>query len=644
MDFIVKLPFLNTYDTILTIADTFSKASIFIPCNKTMDTEHSTTIHYLCTSSLWTPFTHHIGQRPQVHSCIHQGVMLHPPSGAKHSMMDQPQHNQGFRTVATKAQNHGPSGSTKHPTLPTPGVTEITVVHNGGISNKEEENTFCRCNPASIIEAAQCALNARSKFPPTILKGRWSSKAEKNGNFVYTAAGDIPPSMLPSLSTFLCKPFLGTAILVPASGWTWAQLRCVPIGDYETGMIYDNDALFAALVANPCFKEVSLPVSPGWLGNPANFTNDTASVSFAYVKKDKDTTKCAMHEGVCMFGHQVQFIHCGDAPTIKQCSRCHSLSHFAGQCKLPEGQVRCVHCGGNHEMKDHDHDCDRPHKIPLGCDCPVVCLLCKQQGHHARSRNCPLRQDYVAAITARPLACDTTQSKAQPSPNKPRQSAPVGTKPKPMPRPPKTPTAAPTARCDDDDAGPLGPTLAPGPLSSTLPPLPAPQTLSPSVIAGLAETMKMMKVAQEEGLCNDEDIFSLSVKVRASVPGPSRLPITRLVDLSDSKIEDVLGERSLSCFCVDHTHDLILLRGDLADVADYNRYLQLKDIQRSRFEKAMAEDDEQAMRDAAYGPVPSHPSVGVLPLSPPLHAHDITNLGPQGPYPSVSLTAPNTNV
>ena len=37
MDFIVKLPQSETYDTILTITDTFSKASIFIPCNETID-------------------------------------------------------------------------------------------------------------------------------------------------------------------------------------------------------------------------------------------------------------------------------------------------------------------------------------------------------------------------------------------------------------------------------------------------------------------------------------------------------------------------------------------------------------------------------------------------------------------------------
>lgn len=39
MDFIVKLPVLNMYDTILTITDTFSKASIFILYNETIDTK-----------------------------------------------------------------------------------------------------------------------------------------------------------------------------------------------------------------------------------------------------------------------------------------------------------------------------------------------------------------------------------------------------------------------------------------------------------------------------------------------------------------------------------------------------------------------------------------------------------------------------
>ena len=45
MDFIVKLPQLNNHDTILTITDTFSKASIFIPCNKTIDAEHTALLY-----------------------------------------------------------------------------------------------------------------------------------------------------------------------------------------------------------------------------------------------------------------------------------------------------------------------------------------------------------------------------------------------------------------------------------------------------------------------------------------------------------------------------------------------------------------------------------------------------------------------
>jgi hypothetical protein len=38
MDFIVKLPISEGYNSIPTITDTFSKACIFIPCNKTIDT------------------------------------------------------------------------------------------------------------------------------------------------------------------------------------------------------------------------------------------------------------------------------------------------------------------------------------------------------------------------------------------------------------------------------------------------------------------------------------------------------------------------------------------------------------------------------------------------------------------------------
>ena len=46
LDFITKLPLSGGYDTILTITDTdCSKASIFLPCNKTIDSEGVATLY-----------------------------------------------------------------------------------------------------------------------------------------------------------------------------------------------------------------------------------------------------------------------------------------------------------------------------------------------------------------------------------------------------------------------------------------------------------------------------------------------------------------------------------------------------------------------------------------------------------------------
>ena len=65
MDFIVKLPLSESHDTILTITDTFSKASIFIPCNESINAEYTAKLyttyvlpHYrlpTCIISDWDP-------------------------------------------------------------------------------------------------------------------------------------------------------------------------------------------------------------------------------------------------------------------------------------------------------------------------------------------------------------------------------------------------------------------------------------------------------------------------------------------------------------------------------------------------------------------------------------------------------------
>ena len=334
----------------------------------------------------------------------------------------------GFRVAASKAQNRKESGMPRRGNATSQtGTTDVTVIRFGGLENREEEESLLRQHPSSFVEAAQRALNRLSKHaPPTILKGRWSSTSDRTGNFVYTLSGTYPPDIIESIKAPLCSPFKGPSTLVPANGWTWAQLRQVPNKDEESAVTYNSDDLMRSLIANPCFQSVFIPVPPSWIGNPENFSSPMASVSFAYVEQDKAITQRATLEGVCMFGRQVQFVHCGDKAIIVQCSRCHSMEHFARKCPVPEGEVRCPKCAGNHTMKEHDYECPGKHRVPGKCDCVFKCILCNQPGHHARSKTCPRRHDIVNA-----------QAGAPPPPRRTKKSNPK-------------PATKPKARVDDE--------------------------------------------------------------------------------------------------------------------------------------------------------------------------------------------------
>ena len=332
-------------------------------------------------------------------------------------MLRQQDAAKGFRVAASKAQHRKESGMPRRGnTISQTGTTEVTVIRFGGLEDRNEESSLLRQHPSSFVEAAQRALNRLSKHaPPTILKGRWSSTSEKTGNFVYTLSGTYPPDIIDSIKAPLCSPFKGPSMLVPANGWTWAQLHQVPNKDEEMSVTYNADDLMRALTANPCFQSVFIPVPPSWIGNPENISSPTASVSFAYVEQDKAITQRATLEGVCMFGRQVQFVHCGDKAIIVQCSRCHSMEHFARKCPVPEGKVRCPKCNGNHTMKDHDYECPGRHRVPSKCDCAFKCILCNQTGHHARSKTCPRRHDIVNAQAGAPPPRRTKKSNPKPT-------------------------------------------------------------------------------------------------------------------------------------------------------------------------------------------------------------------------------------
>ena len=300
-------------------------------------------------------------------------------------MLKQQDSVKGFRVVASKAQNRKESGMPQRGNaISQAGTMEVTVIHFGGLENRDEEASLLRQHPSSFVEAAQRALNRLSKHaPPTILKGRWSSTSDRTGNFVYTLLGTYPPDIIDNIKAPLCSPFKGPSTLVLANSWTWAQLRQVPNKDEDSAVTYNVDDLMRALTANPCFQSIFIPVPPSWIGNLENFSTPTASVSFAYVEQDKAITQRATLEGVCMFGHQVQFVHCRDKAIIVQCSCCHSMEHFAKKCPVPTGEVHCPKCNGNHELKEHDYECPGNHRVPGKCDCTFKCILCKQTGHHA---------------------------------------------------------------------------------------------------------------------------------------------------------------------------------------------------------------------------------------------------------------------
>ena len=332
-------------------------------------------------------------------------------------MLKQQNITKGFRVVASKAQNRKETGLPRRGnTISQARTTEVTVIRFGGLDNRDEESALLRQHPSSFVEAAQRALNRLSKHaPPTILKGRWSTTSDHTGNFVYTLSGTYPPDIIKSIKAPLCSPFKGPSTLVPANGWTWAQLRQVPNKDEESAIMFNADDLMRMLTADPCFQSVFIPVPPSWIGNPENFSSPTASVSFAYVEQDKAITQRATLEGVCMFGRQVQFVHCGDKAIIVQCSCCHSMDHFAKKCLVPADEVRCPRCNGNHELKDHDYECPGNHHVPGKCDCVFKCILCNQAGHHTRSKACPRHHDIVNAQAGTPTKCRAKKPNTKPT-------------------------------------------------------------------------------------------------------------------------------------------------------------------------------------------------------------------------------------
>jgi hypothetical protein len=306
----------------------------------------------------------------------------------------------GHARLAREVQKRNPSGKPKpgHSTAPQ-GFTDVVVIRDGGSTDAEVEEAFRRRHPVDIAQAAQRALNALVRNPPIILRGRWSESVEKSGNFVFRFAGNLSPQIISSYQTSLCSHFPASesACVVPTSGWTWVQFRGVDVAhrDGESEIVHTSDELHTAIRANPCFNDTIFCVRPHWQGNPANFRGPAATVIAAILDVDNKICQRASSEGVCMFGRRVKFVRAGASPSLVQCSRCHEVGHYYTSPKCKWTSSRCFKCGGGHDARDHDFECKKQHKVVGVCDCVLKCILCKNSGHHAREKGCPVRGDFV---------------------------------------------------------------------------------------------------------------------------------------------------------------------------------------------------------------------------------------------------------
>jgi hypothetical protein len=292
-------------------------------------------------------------------------------------------------------------------------VTHATVIRHGGLPDAEAERVL-HAKPAHfLVQAAQRALDRLSRSPPCILHGSWSQNYDQTRNFSYVLSGLIPARDLMKYKKQLCEPFLGSPTdLVPARGWSWAQLRSVPMVD-EDGFVWSAEDLFHTFVANPCFSEALICAPPHWQGNPVLLGKNASTVFVAYIDNGNIISQRTAKEGVYMFGWQVSFIHCSDSPTLVQCSRCHMLGHYATSicCKAPVNTIKCFRCSAAHDGRKHDYKCTKPHKVPGKCDCVLKCLLCGGRDHHCRSQKCPKRGLGPSGIAKLPTHPRTDESK-----------------------------------------------------------------------------------------------------------------------------------------------------------------------------------------------------------------------------------------
>ena len=141
--------------------------------------------------------------------------------------------------------------------------TEVTIIRHGGVKGTEETRIRAR-DAANIVAEVQSALQKKTAHPPRIISGRWSSRVDITGNFVFLIQGVLSCKEVLGLSTTLCSLFPGDCYAVPSDGWMWAHIRGVPTS-WEEGAVFNNEELAKELFTNVALQGLFIPGMPSWI-------------------------------------------------------------------------------------------------------------------------------------------------------------------------------------------------------------------------------------------------------------------------------------------------------------------------------------------------------------------------------------------
>ena len=341
----------------------------------------------LAPTSGWT------SSRPKVTFAQASSAARHITQSSAHARQQAKTTAQRARQATGTTYTGRPKSGTTRPT-PAPNTTELTVLREGGFDDEQVETAFRARHKADIVREMQRLFSAKLAKPPKILEGRFTRSLAASGNFVLVLSGLYANSTINSFTSLVQTVFGPKSSLCPIRGFTWMQIRDVPVHN-EDG-IATCDALLNELVANQDFANAWITVPPHFQVDPENARRGRATVLFAFVDDDRKLAERTALSGLCMFGERAKVVISGNKPSLIQCGRCFALNHRSNHCKLAQkGHFKCMRCTGAHHTYHHDSYCNaKTHKQAEICDCKPKCLLCKQSGHDAVSRSCPMRGDF----------------------------------------------------------------------------------------------------------------------------------------------------------------------------------------------------------------------------------------------------------